>query len=75
MGLKDEWLEDKIAIWTEAVETLAKIAVKYPQTAYAGFTFVLQNEWQYILRVCADTAPFFQPLEVSIQKYLCHRST
>ena len=45
VNLKEEWLEDKIAIWTEAVETLAKIAVKYPQTAYAGFTFVLQNEW------------------------------
>ena len=43
-NLKEEWLEDKIAIWTEAVKTLDKMAVKYPQTAYAGFTFVLQNE-------------------------------
>ena len=47
------------------------MAVKYPQTAYAGFTFVLQNEWQYVLQFCTDTASFFQPLEVSIQKYLC----
>ena len=33
--------------------------------------FCLQNEWQYVLRVCVDTAPFFQPLEVSILKYFC----
>jgi hypothetical protein len=53
------------------VETLSKIAVKYPQTAYAGFTFCLQNEWQYVSRVVADTAPFFQPLEVAIRKHFC----
>ena len=62
---------EKIAIWTEAVKTLAKIVVKYPQTAYAGFTFTLQNEWQYVLRVYAYTVPFFQSLELSIWKDLC----
>jgi len=45
------------------------VAVKYPQTAYAGFTFCLQNEWQYLQRVVADTGPFFEPLEKAIQ---CH---
>ncbi len=39
----------------------------YPQTAYAGFMFCLQNEWQYIQRVVADTATFFAPLEKEIQ--------
>ena len=66
---KEEWLEDKIGTWTDAVETLAKIAVKYPQTAYAGFQFSLQNEWAYVSRVVADTAPFFNPLETAIRKY------
>ena len=61
----------KVAIWAEAVEILANIAVKYPQTAYAGFTFCLQNECQYVSHVCADTVPFFQSLEVSIWKYFC----
>ena len=39
---KEDWLEENVAIWAEAVETLAKISVKYPQTAYAGFAFYLQ---------------------------------
>jgi hypothetical protein len=58
-----------VAKWVAAVETLAKVAVKYPQTAYAGFTFCLQNEWQYLQRVVADTGPFFEPLEKAIR---CH---
>ena len=42
---KDLWINDKISIWTAAVETLSKIVIKWPQTAYAGFIFCLQNEW------------------------------
>ncbi|KAL7527540.1 hypothetical protein ACHAXR_002005, partial [Thalassiosira sp. AJA248-18] len=33
----------------------------------SGFTFYLQNEWQYVQRVVADTAPFFAPLETAIR--------
>ncbi|KAL3764483.1 LOW QUALITY PROTEIN: hypothetical protein ACHAWU_009969 [Discostella pseudostelligera] len=66
---KDKWIGDMVAKWVAAVETLAKVAVKYPQTAYAGFTFCLQNEWQYLQHVVADTGPFFEPLEKAIQ---CH---
>ncbi len=56
-----------VAKWGAAVKTLALVAVKYPQTAYAGFTFCLQNEWQYLQRVVADTGPFFDPLEKAIR--------
>jgi hypothetical protein len=52
--------------WVSAVKTLSVVAEHYPQTAYAGFTFCLQNEWQYVQRVVADTGPFFQPLEREI---------
>ena len=45
--------------------------MKYPQTAYAVFAFCLKNEWQYVSRLCADIAPFFQHLEVSIRKCFC----
>jgi hypothetical protein len=64
---KKRWLGEMVAKWAAAVETLALVAVKYPQTAYAGFTFCLQNEWQYLQRVVADTGPFFDPLEKAIR--------
>ncbi len=52
--------------WVAVVQTLSIVAEWYPQTAYAGFTFCLQNEWQYVQRVVAGTALFFLPLKAAI---------
>ena len=41
---RDEWLVPQVEKWAESVRTLARIAVKHPQTAYAGLTFSLQGE-------------------------------
>ena len=49
------------------VTTWVAVAGNYPQAAYAGFTFCLQNEWQYVQRATSDTAPHFAPLEVAIK--------
>ncbi|KAL3815266.1 hypothetical protein ACHAXA_001878 [Cyclostephanos tholiformis] len=45
---KEEWLGDMVGKWVGAVKALSVVAVRYPQTAYAGFTFSLQNEWQLV---------------------------
>ena len=59
MGLlvakKEQWLRDMVTKWTAAVENLALMAEKFPQMAYTGFTFCLQNEWQYLQHLVADT--------------------
>jgi hypothetical protein len=46
-GSKSDWLGSMVTTWLAAVETLALQARNFPQAAYAGFTFCLQNEWQY----------------------------
>ena len=51
-------MKSKVDAWTAAVETLAKIAVNFPQAAYIGFVLCLQNEWLYVLRVTSDIAAF-----------------
>ena len=66
-AMKEVWLGKAVAKWTMAVKALAKATVKFPQTAYAGFIFCLQNEWQYLQRVVADVGPFFEPLERAIR--------
>ena len=63
---KEEWLGEMVGKWVSAVKTLSVVAERYPQTAYAGFTFCLQNEWQYVQHVVANMGPFFQPLEREI---------
>jgi hypothetical protein len=64
---KTDWLGSMVTTWVAAVETLALLAGNYPQAAYAGFTFCLQNKWQYVQRVTSDTAPHFALLEVAIR--------
>ncbi len=63
---KEEWLGGMVGKWVSAVKTLSVVAKRYPQTAYAGFTFCLQNEWQYVQHVVANTGPFFLLLEKEI---------
>jgi hypothetical protein len=55
-----------VSKWVNAVKTLSLVTECYPQTAYAGFTFCLQNKWQYIQRVGANIAPLFVPLKAEI---------
>ncbi len=64
---KEEWLGELVSKWVSAVKTLSVFAKRYPQTAYAGFRFCLQNEWQYVQSVVANTALFFAPLEKEIR--------
>ena len=66
---KEEWLVGKLEKWTAVVVTLSTIAECYTQTAYAGFTFSMENEWQYVQRVVTDTLLFFSPLEEVIHKH------
>jgi hypothetical protein len=66
---KEEWLDGMVEKWAAAVVTLIPVAERYPQTVYAGFIFCIQNEWQYVQQVVADTAPFFSPLEEVIRTH------
>ena len=45
------WLAAKIKGWTEAVEILAGVAQKHPQSAYAVLQKSLQQEWAFMQQV------------------------
>jgi hypothetical protein len=64
-----QWMEPQIEKWVEGVSTLAKVARKYLQTAYAGLVQSLQGEWQYLQRVVPGTSDAFAPmLEAAISQ-------
>ena len=67
---KEEWLVGIVEKWVAAMVTLSTVAERYPQTVYTSFTFCMQNEWQYVQQVVADTAPFFSPLEEVIRTHV-----
>ena len=63
------WLEDKVEVWADAVKTLARIAVRFPQTAYSALVLVLQNEWQYVQRTCPSIGFTFAPVEAALRNH------
>jgi hypothetical protein len=66
---KREWLEPQIQKWVAGIETLSRVAKRYPQTAYAGLVKSLQTEWTYLQRVVPGIEGVLAPLEEAIQKF------
>ena len=56
--------------WVDAVCMIAKIAGKYPQSAYHSFATLLQAEWQYLCRCTPGVGPHLVPLEDAIMMKL-----
>jgi hypothetical protein len=65
-GEREKWVREKVEKWADGVRILASIARRYPQTAYAGFTMSLQQEWCYVARTCPDIGALFEPVEKEI---------
>ena len=65
---RSEWMNPQIVTWTRAVQSLAKIARRHPQTAFAGLAFSLQSEWQHLQRVTSGAKDAFAPIEQAIEK-------
>ena len=40
VAMRDRWIEDKVKAWVEGVESLAKVALRYPQAAHAGLSLI-----------------------------------
>ena len=43
-AMEDAWIKPQVKMWVEAVGKLAKVAVRYPATAYVGLVWSLQAE-------------------------------
>jgi hypothetical protein len=62
----ERWLDPTVKKWVTGIETLARIAVRAPQTAYAGLVSSLQAEWQYICRVVPGAGQYLEPVELAL---------
>jgi hypothetical protein len=63
---KLKWLQDTTQDWKHGVQELAKVASKYPQSAFCGLQKSLQTQWQYLQRVCKNTSNAFLDVEKAI---------
>ena len=67
-GPLEEWVVPKVEGWVDGVRALARVADRYPQTAYAGLAMSLQHEWQYLQRVIPEVGAFMDPIEEAIRE-------
>jgi hypothetical protein len=65
---KQQWLAPQIQKWVDGVEALARVAVRYPQAAYAGMVRSFQMEWQYLQRICPGISDEFHQVEAAVTK-------
>ena len=63
-----QWVQEKVEGWAESVRTLAGVACKHPQSAYAGLQKSLQQEWAFVQRVTPGISNAFRPVEEEIEK-------
>jgi hypothetical protein len=65
-AMLERWIDPKVKKWVAGIEILARIASRFPQTAYAGLVSSLQAEWQYLSRVVPGVERFLGPIETAI---------
>ncbi len=64
----ERWLDPMVKKWVAGIKTLARIAVRFPQTAYAGLVSSLQAKWQYICHVVPGAGQYLEPVELALCK-------
>jgi hypothetical protein len=65
--IRDEWVGNQVVKWVQGIHDLARVAGRYPQTAYAALTRCLQAEWTYLQRVVPGIGDAFLPIEAAIR--------
>jgi len=66
-AMEDAWIRPQVAVWAEGVKALARVAIRFPQTAYVGLCWSLQAEWQYLSRVSPRAAAHLGPVEEALR--------
>ena len=66
----DQFIKDKIAVWTDEVFHLAAIAATEPHAAYAVLTHGLSSKWTYTLRTLNVVAESLEPLMQALNERL-----
>ena len=64
----EEYVCNKVQIWSDEIKRLAKVATTQPHAAYAAFTHGLSGRWSYLLRTIPDIQDLLIPIEHEIHQ-------
>jgi hypothetical protein len=65
-AMLERWLNPMVTKRVTGIKTLARIAVRFPQTAYAGLVLSLHAKGQYICRVVPGAGQYLEPVELAL---------
>eukprot|EP00804_Cyclotella_cryptica_P023588 CCRYP_011928-RA/>CCRYP_011928-RA protein AED:0.21 eAED:0.21 QI:0/-1/0/1/-1/0/1/0/178 len=65
--MRGRWLQPMVHKWVSGVELLAQVAIRYPQSAYAGLVNCIQAEWQYLCCVEPGVGLHLEPVEAALR--------
>ena len=64
----EQFAAKKTEQFVNEIESRAKIAERYPQSAYAAFSHCIISKWRYLMRTVENIDIFFQPIEEAINQ-------
>ena len=67
LAMCNRWIEPQVEQWVANIGVLAKIASKYPQSAYHSFVTSLQAELQYLCRTTTGVGEHMGPVEDGVR--------
>ena len=61
-------MKPQVEAWAHGVRVLGKIALRHPQSAYAGMQMLLQLECQYLQRTVPGVGTLIGPIEEALRE-------
>ena len=64
--VRDSFVSEKVAKWSDHVHRLSSMCVSQPQSAYVALKKSLQSEWIFLQRIMSDCADIFHGVEQAL---------
>ena len=64
------YIKDKVSIWCDEINNLAKIAETQPHAAYSAYTHGQQHKYRYFMRTINNIEEYLKPLDDAINNIL-----
>ena len=65
----EEYVMEKVRVWSEEIRTLSSFAQMHPHSAYTAFTHGVVHKWNFLMRTVQSIGHLLQPLEDVIHQF------
>ena len=66
----EEYMAEKVKLWSEEIRVLSRFAQMHPHSAYTAFTHGVVHKWNFLMRTVQSIGHQFQSLEDVLHQFL-----